>query len=60
MPFNITTAESAVDNIELDQDWMVVRGLKTAHVLPRQDLHVMSKAWLSSPKLEMFVKAAVQ
>ncbi len=60
MPFGIVTADSAVDNIECNKDWMVVRQSKSAHILPRQDLHVMSKGWLSSSKFEMFVKAALQ
>lgn len=59
MPFGITTADSAVSDISINEDWMVVRTEQQAHILPRQDLHVMSKAWLQSSKLEEFIKCVV-
>ena len=49
MPVNITTVDYSVNDIQADDDWIVVRGNDRADVLPRQDLHVMSKNWMQGP-----------
>ena len=59
MPFGITTVNYPVESIGINQDWMVVRTPQSATVLPRQDLHVMSKSWLQSDDLERFCSCAV-
>jgi hypothetical protein len=55
MPWGIVTADSALADIQINNNWMTVRTEEQALVLPRTDLHVMSKEWLQSPKLEKFV-----
>ena len=55
MPWGIVTANSMVNSIDINDDWMVVRGEEQAHILPRQDLHVMSKGWFSSLDFDSFV-----
>jgi hypothetical protein len=57
MPFGIVTADNAITDIQINTDWMTVRSPDHVIVLPRTDLHVMSKEWLQSPKLEQFVCA---
>ena len=59
MPFSITTAEQPVTKISINADWMVVRDDQQAHILPRQDLHVMSKQWLQSTEFDKFVQEAL-
>jgi hypothetical protein len=56
MPWGITTVDAPVDNIEWVNDWLVVRTADTARVLPRCDLHVMSKAWLQTPALDVLIQ----
>jgi hypothetical protein len=55
MPFGIVTADNAITDIQINNNWMTVRTSDNATVLPRTDLHVMSKAWLQSNKLEKFI-----
>lgn len=57
MPFEITTADMRLRSIEANEDWLVVRGEQSAHVLPRQDLHVMQKSWFSSESFKKFQEA---
>ena len=54
MPFGIVTANHNVSSIDVNDEWMVVRSEEQAHVLPRQDLHVMSKGWFSGADFDSF------
>lgn len=58
MPFGITTVDYPIKSIDINDSWMVVRNEDNASILPRTDLHVMSKAWLQSPALDKFIKDA--
>jgi len=60
MPFGITTVEHVIHNVDINKEWLVVRGKDTADVYPRQDLHVMDKHWLQSEGFERFVQEAKQ
>jgi len=60
MRHGITTIDETVDNIDINDEWMVVRCQDRAHVLPRCDLHVMSKTWLQSTAFDQFVQKASQ
>jgi hypothetical protein len=60
MPWGITTVDAPVQQIDINQDWMVVRTEHGADVLPRQDLHVQSKAWLQSSGFDQFLSKARQ
>ena len=59
MPWSLLTIDAAVDKIDIGSDWMVVRHTHGADILPRVDLHVMSKAWLQSSKLDEFIEKAM-
>ena len=59
MPWGITSVDAPVQDISINQDWMVVRTAYGADVLPRQDLHVHSKAWLQSPGFDQFLNEAM-
>lgn len=58
MPLHINTVDQLVTSIDINHEWMVVRGEKQAHVLPRSDLHVMSKQWLMSDGFDRFIAGA--
>jgi len=60
MPWGITTVDAPVQSIDINQDWMVVRTEHGADILPRQDLHVQSKAWLQSTSFDQFLQQARQ
>lgn len=55
MPWHIVTVDKTPQDIEVSDNWLVIRDSEQALVLPRQDLHVMSKAWLQSQKLQDFI-----
>lgn len=55
LPWHITTVDKTPNDIQLADNWIVVRDENSATIIPRQDLHVMSKAWLQSNKLTQFV-----
>lgn len=58
LPFNISTVEYAIEKIQVNSEWLVVRDHESAVILPRQDIHVMSKTWLSN-HLKEFVQEAM-
>jgi hypothetical protein len=60
MPWGITTVDAPVQQIDINQDWMVVRTEHGADILPRQDLHVQSKTWLQSASFDQFINKARQ
>ncbi len=53
VPWPIHTFTGKIDSIEYS-DRIVVKADK-AYVLPKQNLHIMSKAWLTSPALKQLV-----
>lgn len=59
MPWGITTVDTPITNIEWSGEWLVVRTEETARVLPRCDLHVMSKAWLQTSALDLLIQGAM-
>ena len=52
MPWGITTIDMPNPVIEYKDNWLVVRGPDCAHVLPCQDLHVMSKTWFANDGID--------
>lgn len=55
MPFGITTANGPLKSMSINNEWLVVRAEEHADVLPRQDIHVMSKQWLQSEQFDDFI-----
>ena len=60
MQSGILSVDSPNPTIDINKDWLVVRNNMSADVLPRQDLHVMSKVWLQSTALDKFIEKAIQ
>ena len=58
MPWGIVTADIAHPRMDINDEWLVVRSDDRAHVLPRQDLHVMSKSWFFTQAFDRFLEAA--
>jgi hypothetical protein len=59
LPWHITTVDKTPEEIDVNNNWIVVRDSAGALILPRQDLHVMSKAWLQTSKLQNFISKAL-
>ena len=57
-PFHILTVTGTLDSIAVT-DGLVVKTPDQGFVLPRQNLHVMSKAWLTSSALKNLVDEAI-
>lgn len=48
MPFALLTVENKITNIEVKNDFLVVRQAERAHILPKQNVHIIDKEYLSS------------
>jgi hypothetical protein len=53
-PFHILTVTGTIDSITASTN-LVVKTSSKGYVLPRQNLHVISKSWLSGPALKQLV-----
>ena len=57
-PYSILTFTGEIRSISSNQN-LVVRTPDKGYVLPRQNLHIMSKAWLTSPALKQLVDGVI-
>ena len=55
IPWTMLTVENPIDNIERMNNSLIVREADRAHVIPYQNLHIIDKDYLASPKFELFV-----
>ena len=55
IPWSMLTLEQAIDNIELKNNFLVVRQAAAAHVIAKQNIHVMDKKFLMSENFNRFV-----
>lgn len=60
IPWSMLTIEDKINNIEILNDFLVVRQENKADVIAKQNMHVMDKNFLMSQKFEEFVKNAIQ
>lgn len=59
IPWTMLSVGNTIDSMTLQNNQITVKSQGRAWVLPRQSLHVMSKAWLQSEQFEQFIKDAV-
>jgi hypothetical protein len=59
IPWSMLTLEQPIDNIELKNNFLVVRQETTAHVVAKQNIHVMDKKFLMSEKFNRFVNNVI-
>jgi hypothetical protein len=59
IPWTMLTLDHTVNNIEIKNNMLVVRS-DTAHVIPRQNIHIMDKDFLLSENYIKFVDAVCQ
>lgn len=60
VPGTMLTVDNPVKNIELKNNKLIVRQDKSAHVLPKQNIHIMDKDYLLSDDFENFVNTVCQ
>lgn len=58
-PWAISTVTGTIDSISINNNQLIVKTIRDAYVLPKQNLHVMSKAFLTSPQLPELVDKAI-
>lgn len=56
MPWGIVSVDTSIKNISINEDWIVVRSEQGADILPRTDLHVMSKTWFFTKQFDDFLE----
>lgn len=60
IPWSMLTLENLISKIELHQNKLVVREDNTAHVIPRQNIHIIDKEYLQSTAYAEFVEQICQ
>lgn len=60
IPWSMLTLDNIINKIELHQNKLVVREDNTAHVIPRQNIHIVDKDYLQSTLYEEFVEQICQ
>lgn len=59
IPWAMLSVGNTIDSLALQGNQIIIKSNGCAWVLPRQSLHIMSKAWLQSDQFEQFIKDAV-
>ena len=55
IPWSMLTVEQPIENIDIKNDFLVIRHRNRAEVVARQNVHVMDKDYLTSDKFKEFV-----
>lgn len=58
-PIGITTMPGTLDRLEWREKHIIARAPNRAYVLPRQNIHILSKHYLQSEDFQRFVEAAL-
>jgi len=59
IPWPMLSIQNTIDSLELNNDQIYVKSRGKAYVVPKQNLHIMSKAWLTSDACAKFVKDVI-
>jgi hypothetical protein len=59
LPWSMISVANPIDSLELRDQKLLLKVKDQAHVLPKQSLHILSKAFLLSDACEQLIKAAV-
>lgn len=59
IPWSMLSIQKTIESLELRANKIYVRSANNAYVIPKQSLHIMSKAWLLSDQCDQFVKDAI-
>lgn len=60
IPWSMLTIEQSVNDIEIKNDFLIVKHENNANIVSKQNMHVMDKNFLMSQKFEEFVKNAIR
>lgn len=58
IPWPMLSIQHTLDSVEIQNNKLYVKSNNCAYVVPKQSIHFMSKAWLTSDECEQFVKDA--
>jgi hypothetical protein len=56
VPWSMLTVEESIEDIEIKNDFLVIRHTDRAEVVSRQNIHVMDKDYLMTDKFKEFVR----
>jgi hypothetical protein len=56
IPENMLTVDQVIDSIQTQDDNLVIKDSNRAYVVPRNNLHVMSKTYLQSKDFSKLIK----
>lgn len=59
IPWTMVSVSNTIDSMTLQDNKIIIKSNDRAWILPRQSLHIMSKAWLQSDQFDQFIKDAV-
>jgi hypothetical protein len=59
IPWSMLTVEQSINDIELKNNFLVVRQETAAHVIVKQNIHVMDKKFLMSENFNRFVNNVI-
>jgi len=60
IPWSMLTLENKIENIEMRNDFLIVRESEHAHIISKQNVHVMDKQFLMSDNFERFVNNVIR
>jgi hypothetical protein len=60
IPWTMLTVNASLKKIEIKNNKLIVREEESAHVIPRQNIHVMDKNYLQSIDYQQFVDTICQ
>jgi hypothetical protein len=55
IPWTMMTVDNTINRLEVKNNKIIIRELDTAHVIPRQSLHIIDKEYLQSTAYEEFI-----
>ena len=58
IPWPMLSVQNTIDSLELKGNALHLKSAGQAYVLPKQNLHIMSKTWLLSEQCQQFIKDA--
>jgi hypothetical protein len=56
IPGSMLTIDQPINQIEVRENTMVIRDTDRAYVVPKTNMHIMSKAYLQSPEFKEFIQ----
>jgi hypothetical protein len=60
IPGNMLAVNQVIDTIKLFNNSLIIKDSKKSYVVPKMNLHIMSKAYLQSDNFETFINEILE